>query len=80
LKEWEPQAEKRIKSALALKEIAKLEEIKMDSAEIEAEMNKTLQYYKEVKDFEKNVDMERLYSYVKGTLENDKVFELLEKL
>ncbi|MFZ2188516.1 MAG: trigger factor [Candidatus Moraniibacteriota bacterium] len=80
LKEWEPQAEKRIKSALALKEIAKLEEIKLDSAEIEAEMNKTLQYYKEVKDFEKNVDMERLYSYVKGTLENDKVFELLEKL
>ncbi|MCX6761575.1 MAG: trigger factor [Candidatus Moranbacteria bacterium] len=80
LKDWEPQAEKRIKSAMALKEIAKKEEVKVESAEVEAEMNKTMQYYKNVKDFEKNVDMQRLYSYVKGTLENDKVFEMLEKL
>jgi len=80
LKDWEPQAEKRIKSAMALKEIAKNEEVKVESAEVEAEMNKTVQYYKNVKDFEKNVDMQRLYSYVKGTLENDKVFEMLEKL
>jgi trigger factor len=80
LKDWEPQAEKRIKSAMALKEIAKKEEVKIETAEVEAEMNKTVQYYKNVKDFEKNVDMKRLYSYVKGTLENDKVFEMLEKL
>jgi trigger factor len=80
LKDWEPQAEKRIKSAMALKEIAKKEEIKIETAEVEAEMNKTVQYYKNVKDFEKTVDMQRLYSYVKGTLENDKVFEMLEKL
>jgi trigger factor len=78
--EWQPQAEKRIKSALALKEVAKLEEISIDTKEIEAEMNKTLQYYRNVKDFEKNVDMERLYSYTKGILENDKVFEILERL
>jgi trigger factor len=80
LKDWESQAEKRIKSAMALKEIAKKEEIKIETAEVEAEMNKTVQYYKNVKDFEKTVDMQRLYSYVKGTLENDKVFEMLEKL
>jgi len=80
LGDWEPQAEKRIKSAMALKEIAKKEEVKVESAEVEAEMNKTVQYYKNVKDFEKNVDMQRLYSYVKGTLENDKVFEMLERL
>jgi trigger factor len=79
-KDWEPQAEKRVSSALVLKEIAKLEEIAADSQEIEAEMNKTLQYYKKVKDMEKNIDMERLYSYVKGNLENEKVFEFLEKL
>jgi hypothetical protein len=29
---------------------------------------------------EKNVDMERLYSYAKGILANEKVFELLESL
>jgi len=79
-KDWLPQAEKRVKSALALKEIAKLEEVKIDSKEIEAEMNKTLAYYKNVKDMEKNIDMERLYNYTKGVMENEKVFELLEKL
>ena len=79
-KEWSGQAEKRVKSALALKEIAKMEEIKIETIEVEAEMNKTVQYYKNVKDFEKNVDMKRLYGYVKGTLENDKVFEIFEKL
>lgn len=79
-KDWEPQAEKRVKSALALKEIAKLEKIGVESKEIEEEMNKTLQYYKNVKNLEKNIDMERLYNYTKGILENEKVFEFLEQL
>jgi FKBP-type peptidyl-prolyl cis-trans isomerase (trigger factor) len=67
-------------SAMAIQEIAKMEEIKAESAEVEAEMNKTLQYYKGVKDMEKNIDMERLYNYSKNMLENEKVFEFLEKL
>ena len=79
-KDWEPMAEKRVKSVLLLKEIAKLENISADSLEIEAEMNKTMQYYKNVKNLEKNIDMERLYNHVKGMLENEKVFEFLEKL
>ncbi|MDP1883771.1 MAG: trigger factor [Candidatus Moranbacteria bacterium] len=79
-KDWQPQAVKRVKSALALKEIVKSEEIKIDAAEIEAEMNKTVQYYKNVKDFDKNIDMERLYSYTKGVLENEAVFKMLEKI
>lgn len=79
-KDWEPQAEKRIKSALALKEITRREEITVDSAEIEAEMNKSLRRYKGVKDLEKNIDTERLYNYTKGMLENEKVFEFLKKL
>lgn len=79
-KDLEPQAAKRTTSALALKEIAKLEGIKAESAEVEAEMNKTLQHYKNVKDMEKNIDMERLYNYSKNMLENEKVFEFLEKL
>jgi trigger factor len=79
-KDWEPMAEKRVKSALLLKEIAKLEEIAAETAEIEAEMNKTMQYYKNVKNLEKNIDMERLYNHVKGMLENEKVFVFLESL
>ena len=79
-KDWKPEAEKRVKSALVLKEIVKLEEIRVEAKEIEAEMNKTMAYYKNVKDMEKNIDMTRLYNYTKGILENAKVFEMLEKI
>ncbi|MDQ1284561.1 MAG: Trigger factor [Patescibacteria group bacterium] len=79
-KDWEDQARKRVISALAISQIARDEEIMVDSKEVEAEMNKTLAYYKKVKDAEKNIDMERLYSYSKGILENEKVFEMLEKM
>ena len=79
-KDWQPQAKKRVMSALVLTEVAKMQEIAAESAEVEAEMNKTLQYYKGVKDMEKNIDMERLYSFSKGVLENEKVFEYLEKI
>ena len=43
-------------------------------------MNKVLAYYKSVPNMEKNVDMERLYSYAKGIISNEKVFKLLESL
>lgn len=79
-KDWQEQATKRVMSALVLSEIAKMQEISADKEEVEAEMNKTLQYYKNVKDLQKNIDMERLYNYSKGFLENEKVFEYLEKL
>jgi len=79
-KDWHPQAKKRVISALALKQIVKDEDIKVDSKEVEDEINKTIQYYKNVKDIEKNLDMERLYNYSKGILENEKIFEMLSKL
>jgi hypothetical protein len=47
---------------------------------VEAEMNKTMAYYKNVKDMEKNIDMERLYNYSKNVLESEKTFEMLESL
>lgn len=79
-KDWAPQATKRVISAMALKEIAKLEEVSIDPKIIEDEMNKTLQYYKNIQNIEKNIDMERLYSYTKDMLQNEKVFEFLEKI
>jgi trigger factor len=79
-KGWKETAEKRVKAALVLKEIAKAEEIEVPSAEVEEEMNKVLAYYKSIPNMEKNVDMERLYSYAKGILSNEKVFDLLENL
>jgi trigger factor len=80
IRDWEPQAQKRVISALAIKEITKMESLEVTAEETEAEMNKTMQYYKNVKDMEKNIDMERLYAYSKGILETEKVFEFLEKL
>jgi trigger factor len=77
-KEWEPQAIKRIKAALALEEVAKEKEIKITNEEIEAEMNKTLAQYKKIKDVEKNLDLGKLYNYVKGVMQNEKVLETLE--
>lgn len=77
-KEWEPQAIKRVKAALALEEVAKEREIEIESEEVEAEMNKTLAQYKAIKDVEKNIDLGKLYNYVKGMMQNEKVLEMLE--
>ena len=78
--DWEPQAQKRLRAALALDEVAKEQEIEAAPEEVEAEMNKTLQYYKNMNDMEKKIDLEKLYSYVKGKMQNEKVFEYLLKL
>ncbi|HAS00246.1 MAG: Trigger factor [Candidatus Moranbacteria bacterium GW2011_GWC2_37_73] len=79
-KEWEPQAIKRIKAALALEEVAKEREIEVANEEVEAEMNKTLAQYKKIQDAEKNIDLGKLYNYVKGTMVNEKVLEYLENI
>ena len=79
-KDWKLQAEKRVKSALSLRKIAKLKEVKVDPKKVEEEINRTLAYYKNMKDAEKNIDLERLYNYTKGVLENAEVFSQLEKM
>ena len=78
--EWKPQAKKRLAAHLILNMLADTEEIDVDTEEVEAEMNKTLQGYKNIKDIEKNIDMGRLYSATRGQLRNEKVFDFLEKL
>jgi trigger factor len=79
-KDWEPQAQKRVKAAMLLDELAKIREIEISSEKIEEEMNKTLQYYKNVKNLDKNIDTGRLYNYTKGVLLNEEVFKYLENL
>lgn len=79
-KEWEPQAKKRLAAHLILLSLAETQEIEVDSQTIEEEMNKTLQSYRNIKDIEKNIDMERLYTAIQGQLRNEKVFEFLEKI
>jgi len=79
-KEWEPQAEKRVKAALVLEKVAKDMEINVPGEKVEEEMNKTFEQYKNVKDIEKNIDLKKLYNYVKGMLTNEEVFKYLENL
>jgi FKBP-type peptidyl-prolyl cis-trans isomerase (trigger factor) len=79
-KDWRPSALKRVMSALAFAQLAKDEKIAVTSQEIEDEMNKTLKYYQNQEELAKNIDMERLYNYTKGVLENEEVFKYLEKL
>lgn len=79
-KEWLPQAKKRLAANLVIEMLAEEEAITADSAEVEVEMNKALQYYKNVKDIEKNLDMERLYTAIAGQMKNEKVLTWLESL
>lgn len=79
-KDWIPQAQKRIKSALALEQIIKEKEINVSSEKIEEAMNKTLQFYKNEKELKDKIDMKRLYDYTSGTLKNEEAFKLLEKI
>ncbi len=78
--DWRPQAEKRIKSSMAFGRIISEKNIDVSGEEVEKEMNKTLQYYKDQKDLEKKIDMKVLYEKTKAVLLNEKLFEFLEKM
>ncbi len=78
--EWEPQAKKRVAAELILQKLAADESLEADTEAVEAEMNKVFQYYKNVKGAEKNVDMGKLYTSVRGQLVNEKVLVWLEGL
>lgn len=78
--EWVPQAKKRIAAELILQKLAADQEITVDTEAVEAEMNQIFQYYKNQEQIEKNIDMARLYTSVRGRLTNEKTLEWLEKL
>jgi trigger factor len=78
--DWAPQAKKRVGAYLILERLAVDEKVFTESEEVEAEMNKALQYFKGVKDAEKNMDMAALYSVVSEQVRNEKIFALLESV
>lgn len=79
-KEWEPQAQKRLLLTLGLLHVAKEEGVDVSNEEVEAEMNKTLQYYKDPQEAEKKLDMKRLYSYCKEAVVRRKALDYIETL
>lgn len=74
---WSPQAEKRARSALILREIAKREGIKVGEEEVAGRINEILKTLPSPDEAQK-IDLTALQNYVRGIIRNEKVFELLE--
>lgn len=76
-KDWDPQAVKRVKAALALKEIAKRENIEVSDHEIEERLSQILRNAPPMQPGQ-NLDLTTIRGYVRGIIRNEKVFALLE--
>jgi len=74
--EWQSDAEKRVRSAMVLREIAKNESIEPTEDELNAW---AYQYLAQTEESEKkNLDLERVKDYAYGVIRNKKVLEFLE--
>ena len=78
-KDWQTQAEKRVKIAICLRAIAGKENIEVSESEINERVNHNLKHYQNAGKIEKNIDLNALREYAKEVLRNEKVFGLLEK-
>src|SRR3989338_9154448 len=76
--EWQEDAQKRVRNALALKEIAKRESIEPSDDELNAW---AYQYMAQMDEAEKKgLDIERVKDYAYGVIQNQKVLEYLESI
>ncbi len=78
-KEWQNQAEKRVKISLVLEEIAKKESIEITDQEVEEKINKELEHYPNIEEVKKQIDLNALKGYTKSVIRNQKIFEFLER-
>lgn len=78
-KDWQKQAEKRVRIGLCLWAIAKEENITVSEEEAKERINHDLKHYPNIEEVKKNIDLKALKEYTKNILRNEKVFELLEK-
>ena len=78
-KEIKEQAEKRKRISACLDEIAGRENIQVNDEEIKERINQDLKHYPNVKEAEKNIDLDALREYTKNIIRNEKIFELLER-
>lgn len=78
-KEFTPKAEKRVKTALAIRQIAQQENIKIDDKIVNQEIEKSLETYKDKPDVQKKVRSEAYQNYLRNVLATRKVIEYLKK-
>lgn len=76
-KEFKELAEKRVSSALVLREIASIEKIEASEKEIEEKVNEILNQIPETEKKEK-INQDNLKEFALGIIRNEKVFEILE--
>lgn len=77
--EFAPEAIKRIKIALIIREIAKAENIKADDKEVAEETEKMMNAYKDNAEMQKQIKTDDFRDYLKSRIENRKVIEVLKK-
>lgn len=68
-----PEAEKRVKNSLILREIEKKEDVKVQEQELDAEMQK-------ISKMMPGLDKNQLKEYTESVIKNEKTFQLLEDL
>lgn len=73
-----PEAQKRVKNFLILKEIGGREKINVSEEEVIDEINKILKTHPTVGNGDKELDLEKLKLYTEGAIRNEKIFGLLE--
>jgi trigger factor len=78
-KDWQIQAEKRVKIGVCLRAIADKENINVSEEEINERINRDLGHHQNMEEADKNIDPRALREYTKEVLRNEKVFGLLEK-
>jgi len=78
-KDFISKAEQRIKTAIAIREIAKKEEIKTTREETEKEMEKMKKVYQGKEQILKNIESETGKIYIENLIVNQKVIDLLKK-
>jgi len=80
-KEALPDAEKKVKINLMLEEIAKVEAVEVDKAEMESEVKKVMDHYAAQPNLgaEHKPDEHNIRHYVEGVMKNDAIFKMLEE-
>ncbi|MFH1207802.1 MAG: trigger factor [Patescibacteria group bacterium] len=77
--EFRPQAEKRIKTALVLREIATKEHIQVSDDELEKEINIHQKQYENKPEIAEQLKKPEYRDYLRNILRSQKVFEFLDK-
>lgn len=77
-KDWQSEAEKRVRVALTLRALAKFEQIQLAEEEVQAKMQETIKNFPSPADAKKRFSQDALREYAESVLKNEKVFELIE--